>query len=84
MHNNLNLKSYDPAEFHSPNEMVIDTPDELAAVENEKEQVVDINPESLDPESLENNQEPRILATDRMSHSAGRKFNTKADQNSCR
>ncbi|ETS80785.1 hypothetical protein PFICI_08314 [Pestalotiopsis fici W106-1] len=56
-----NSQSYD-SEFHSPNEMVIDTPDELASAENEKEQVVDINPESLEngPDAKEN----AILATD--------------------
>lgn len=58
-----NLQSYDP-EFHSPNEMVIDTPDELASAENEKEQVVDINPEGLEngPDAKEN----AVLATDCM------------------
>lgn len=43
--------------------MVIDAPEDLGSVENEKEQVIDIN-----PDSLENGVEPRenvILATDR-------------------
>ncbi|KAI1864897.1 hypothetical protein JX265_004097 [Neoarthrinium moseri] len=55
------LKSYD-SEIHSPNEMVIDSHDDLVPAENEKEQVVDINPDGLD-----NDVEPRegaILATD--------------------
>lgn len=56
------IKSYDP-EFHSPNDMVIDAPEELGSIESEKEQVVDINPDSLDNGT--DTRENVVLATDR-------------------
>lgn len=55
-------KSYD-SEIHSPNEMIVDTQDDLVPAENEKEQVVDINPDSLDNDADQHDNAP--LATDR-------------------